>query len=115
MAFQKAMTLAELAGRDCVSVPLAGELVALFRVGEELFAVQDRCSHARWPLSKGTYRDGVVECALHKAQFCVRTGAALRLPATRPIRVYPLKIENGDIYVDLGTAEEGTQHGMARG
>jgi 3-phenylpropionate/trans-cinnamate dioxygenase ferredoxin component len=114
MAFQKLMTLAELGDRDCVSTPLAGVLVALFRAGEELFAMEDRCSHARWPLTKGVYRDGVVECALHKAQFCVRTGAALRLPATRPVRVYPLKVENGDIYIDLEVAQE-AEHGMARG
>jgi nitrite reductase/ring-hydroxylating ferredoxin subunit len=115
MAFQKVMTLADLADRDCVGVALAGTQVALFRVGGELFALEDRCSHARWPLTKGVYRDGVVECALHKAQFCVRTGAALRLPATRAVRVYPLKIENGDIYVDVETASEGSRHGMARG
>ena len=115
MAFQKAMTLAELGDRDSASVMLAGEPVALFRIGDELFAMQDRCSHARWPLSKGIYRNGVVECALHKAQFCVRTGAALRLPATRAVRTYPLKIENGDIYVDvdLEAAEERAQHGVA--
>jgi nitrite reductase/ring-hydroxylating ferredoxin subunit len=113
MAFQKAMTMAELGDRDIASVTLAGEPVALFRIGDELFAIQDRCSHALWPLSKGIYRNGVVECALHKAQFCVRTGAALRRPATRAVRAYPLKIENGDIYVDLEVAEEGAQHGVA--
>jgi nitrite reductase/ring-hydroxylating ferredoxin subunit len=115
MAFQKVMTLAELADRDYASVALGEQLVALFRVGDEWFAMQDRCSHARWPLTKGIYENGVVECALHKAQFCVRTGAALRLPATRPVRTYPLRIENGEIHVDLDTAAEGALHGMARG
>ena len=84
-----------------MSLEVNGGPIALFRSGGELYALQDRCSHARWPLTKGAYRDGVVECMLHKAQFCVRTGAALRLPATKPVPVYPLKIVDGDIYVDL--------------
>jgi 3-phenylpropionate/trans-cinnamate dioxygenase ferredoxin component len=90
--------------RPFVSVPHESGTVAVFRLGEELFALEDRCSHARWPLTKGVYRDGVVECALHKARFCVRTGAALCLPATRPVRTYPLKIMDGAICVDLDPA-----------
>lgn len=101
MAFRKVLSVAEMGDRDCVSVPLEGGAIALFRAGDQLYAMQDRCSHARWPLSKGAYRDGVVECMLHKAKFCVRTGAALSLPATKPVPVYPLKVVEGDIYVDL--------------
>lgn len=101
MAFCKVLSLSEMGDRPFVSLTLEGELIAIFRADGELYAVQDKCSHARWPLTKGVYRDGVVECALHKAQFCVKTGAALRLPATRPVRVYPLQVRDGDIYVDL--------------
>lgn len=105
MAFRKVLSLAEMADREFLSVPSQSGAVAIFRAGQELFAMQDRCSHASWPLTKGIYRDGVVECALHKAQFCVRTGAALRLPARQPVRVYPLKVEDGDIYIDFGSEQ----------
>lgn len=107
MAFRKVLPLAHMHGREFISVSAEGEAatVAIFRAGGELYAIEDRCSHANWPLTQGTYRDGIVECALHKAQFCVRTGAALRLPGRRPVRVFPLKVEDDHIYIDFGSQQ----------
>lgn len=101
MAFEKCIAVADMAGRDWISLPNKIGPVALFRVGDEFYAMEDKCSHARWALTKGPYANGVIECELHKARFCVKTGAALCLPATKPVKIYPVKIEAGDIYVDF--------------
>ncbi|MFO7299753.1 MAG: bifunctional 3-phenylpropionate/cinnamic acid dioxygenase ferredoxin subunit [Actinomycetes bacterium] len=77
--------------------------VAVFRVGEEVFAIGDRCSHAEASLSEGEVwvSDCTVECPRHGAEFDLRTGEALSLPATRPVPTYPVTIEDGSVYLTL--------------
>lgn len=84
----------------------AGEFdVAIVRHGEQLYAIRDECSHANVPLNEGDVddEDGVcsIECYLHGSRFSLATGQALNLPATRPVPVYPVRIEGSDIQVDI--------------
>lgn len=84
----------------------AGEFdVAIVRHGDALYAIRDECSHANVPLSDGDVEDadGVcsIECYLHGSRFSLATGEALNLPATRPVPVYPVRIEGDDIQVDI--------------
>ena len=75
--------------------------IAVFNVDGEWLATADTCSHDKSSLAEG-YVDGeVVECAWHFARFCLRTGAVLALPATVPIATYPVKVEDGSVYVDV--------------
>ncbi|GAB6919767.1 bifunctional 3-phenylpropionate/cinnamic acid dioxygenase ferredoxin subunit [Rhodococcus erythropolis] len=70
-------------------------------VDGEYFVTQDTCTHDDWSLADG-YLDGdVVECSLHWAKFCVRTGAVKALPAAVPLRTYAVTIENGFVLADL--------------
>lgn len=75
--------------------------IAVFEVDGEYFATADTCSHADSSLSEGYVEDGKVECVWHMAQFCIKTGAALTLPATEPIRTYEVKVEGEEIHVLL--------------
>lgn len=76
--------------------------IAVFRIGEEVFAIGDRCSHAEASLSEGEVWDCTVECPRHGSEFDLRTGQALSLPATRPVPVYPVSIEDdGSVYLTL--------------
>ncbi|NHB83911.1 non-heme iron oxygenase ferredoxin subunit [Tessaracoccus sp. HDW20] len=78
-----------------------GELeVALVRHKGELYAIENECSHAKVPLSEGDVVDCTIECYLHGSTFDLRTGKALNLPATQPVRVFPVRIEGDDILVD---------------
>lgn len=86
-------------------VPLACDVddeltVAVVRHDGELFAIEDRCSHAAVPLSEGDVVGCTLECYLHGAVFDLRTGEALSLPATESVRVFPVRIEGNDIQVD---------------
>ena len=48
--------------------------------------------------------DGTVECPLHAARFCLKTGAALCQPATEPLKTYPVVLLDGAVYVDVPEA-----------
>jgi 3-phenylpropionate/trans-cinnamate dioxygenase ferredoxin subunit len=94
--------LAEGEGR-CVEV--AGRRIALFRIGAEVFALADTCSHAEASLAEGDVFDDVVECPLHGAAFDIRTGAVLSLPATKPVAAYTVEVENGEVHLLLPEEE----------
>lgn len=94
-------------------LPLAcdvGEFdVAIVRHEGELFAIQDECSHGKVPLSQGDVTDCTIECYLHGSRFDLRTGAALGLPATHPVPVYPVEVQGDLVYVDLDHPITNTQ------
>lgn len=73
--------------------------IAVFRVGGDLLATSDTCTHAASSLADGYIDDDVVECLLHGAKFCLRTGAALSFPATQPLRCYPVRAVDGRVEV----------------
>ncbi|MDH3260611.1 MAG: non-heme iron oxygenase ferredoxin subunit [Acidimicrobiia bacterium] len=85
------------AGRHCI---------ALFRLGDEVHAIGDRCSHAEASLSEGDVFGAEIECPRHGATFDLRTGRPLSLPATKPVPVYQTKTEDGDLYLLLDEREE---------
>ncbi|MCC2593338.1 non-heme iron oxygenase ferredoxin subunit [Tessaracoccus sp. OS52] len=67
----------------------------------EYFAIEDECSHGAVPLSDGDVVNGTVECYLHGSVFDLRTGRALNLPATEPVRVFPCRVDGTSIAVDV--------------
>jgi nitrite reductase/ring-hydroxylating ferredoxin subunit len=77
--------------------------VAVFNLDGEFYATDDTCSHAESSLADGYIEDGAVECILHFARFCIKTGAALSAPAVDPVRTYPVKVEDGVVLVDLAS------------
>lgn len=94
----------QCAGEGCVhAVTARGEAVVLARWEGDIFALEDCCSHEDFLLSEGTIDNGRIECVLHGAMFDLRTGKAVRLPAVRPVKTYPVKIENGEIFVEIDT------------
>jgi len=78
--------------------------VALFTVGGEVFAVNDRCSHAEASLSEGDVFGCEVECPRHGAAFNLSTGEPLTLPATVPLARYDVRIEDGAVSINVGEA-----------
>ena len=74
---------------------------ALVRTEGEVYAINDICSHANVSLSEGEVEDCQIECWLHGSSFDLRTGKPSGLPATRPVPVYPVKIEGDDVLVSV--------------
>ncbi|ABG99105.1 biphenyl 2,3-dioxygenase, ferredoxin component (plasmid) [Rhodococcus jostii RHA1] len=101
MALTKICSSGDLAPGEMLRFEEGPEPILVCNVGGEFFATQDTCSHADWALSEGYLEDDVVECTLHWAKFCVRTGKAKALPACVPLRTFVVKLEGDDVLVDL--------------
>ncbi len=99
--FKKVAVLSDLPEGVPVGVQLdAGAAICLVRTGTEVFACEDCCSHAEYPMSEGEMVDDyVIECSLHGAQFDIRTGEVLEPPATERLRMIEVKIANDDVLV----------------
>jgi 3-phenylpropionate/trans-cinnamate dioxygenase ferredoxin subunit len=95
--------LAELTAGVPLRVELDDREVAVVKVGEEVFAIEDVCSHADFPLSDGDVDDCTIECALHGSRFDLRTGKSTGPPATRPVPVFDTSVVDGDVYAELDT------------
>lgn len=104
MAFVRVAALDEIEEGGVLAVEAEGRSVCLARLEDEVYAFADNCSHRDFPLSNGELDpdDCSITCEWHGARFDVRTGEALSLPATRPIRVYTSRVEDGEIFVDVG-------------
>ena len=82
----------------------AGQLaVGVYNIGGELYAIEDRCSHDDGPLCEGDWEpdEGVVICPRHGANFDIRTGDALTLPAFQPVSTYAVHVVDGQVRVEL--------------
>jgi 3-phenylpropionate/trans-cinnamate dioxygenase ferredoxin subunit len=84
-----------------VRVTIGEHRIAMFRIENDVYAIGDRCSHAEASLSEGEVWDNTVECPRHGSEFDLKTGEALSLPATQPVPVYPVSIEDGMVYLEL--------------
>lgn len=78
-----------------------GRIVALFRVGDDFYALDGLCPHQGGPLGQGTLDGTVVTCPWHGFQFDVRTGRHARNPDFGHVSL-PTRIEDGQVWVDLG-------------
>jgi 3-phenylpropionate/trans-cinnamate dioxygenase ferredoxin subunit len=107
MAFERACSLGDVAEDEALGVTLGAFEVAVARHGEEVFAVENICSHAAVALSEGEVEDCTVECWLHGSRFDLRTGKPTGLPATEPVATFPVDVRDGDVYVDTTTTMNG--------
>ena len=90
---------------DAICVLVDGCKIAVFYVSGEYFATDDLCTHEEASLSEG-YIDGpTVECPLHQAVFCLKTGKPLEAPAEKPVRTLQVKVEDGSVFVKSSELE----------
>jgi 3-phenylpropionate/trans-cinnamate dioxygenase ferredoxin subunit len=82
-------------------VEVAGERIALCNVDGEYHAIADVCTHDGGPLDQGELEGNEIECPRHGARFDVCTGRALCFPAVLPVAVYPVKVEDEAIFVEV--------------
>ncbi len=105
MSSVRIAALEELPAGRGVRVEIGQHRVAVFRVGDSVYAIGDRCSHAEASLAEGEVFDTEVECPRHGSEFDLATGQPASLPATRPVPVYAVRIAEGDVYLDLPDKE----------
>ncbi|MCP3973701.1 MAG: non-heme iron oxygenase ferredoxin subunit [bacterium] len=99
----------ELPAGSGVRVEHGDHRVAVFRVGDSIYAIGDRCSHAEASLADGELFDLAVECPRHGSEFDLETGQPGSFPATRSVPVYEVVIEQDEAFLliaDDGEAAE---------
>jgi 3-phenylpropionate/trans-cinnamate dioxygenase ferredoxin subunit len=107
MAFVKAASLDEFRDGEAIGAVVDDQEIAIARDGDEVFAVEDICSHAAVALSEGDVEGCTVECWLHGSRFDLRTGKPTGLPATEPVATFPVELRGNDVYVDVTTTLNG--------
>ena len=97
---------ADLAPGTMKGLPVEGPLerVVVANVDGALRAFGGVCTHAYAELDKGFLRAGQVMCPLHFSEFDTATGEALTPPADSPLPVFPVKVEEGQVVVELPDA-----------
>jgi phenylpropionate dioxygenase-like ring-hydroxylating dioxygenase large terminal subunit len=101
MAWQRVASFSSMPEDGVTGVNVDGITIAVYRLGDEVFATHGICTHALAFLSDGWVEDGKIECPLHQGQFDIRTGKALCSPVTEDLRVYPVKRDGDDILINL--------------
>ena len=111
--FVAAASLAELPEGASRTVTLEGNVIALFNSGGQIFAVDNRCPHMGFPLDRGTVKDCILTCHWHHARFDLATGGTFDQWAD-DVRAFPVKIEAGEVMVDLAEHRDLRRHYLAR-
>ena len=103
--FVAAASLAELPENGRLTLEIGERMVVLFRVGSELFCIDDVCTHDGGPLGDGELDGYHVACPRHGARFDIRTGRPLTMPATEPTARHDVKVDGDSILVRISDEE----------
>jgi 3-phenylpropionate/trans-cinnamate dioxygenase ferredoxin subunit len=104
MALIKVATAGDIPMGEARRFEVDGRLVAVANLGDEGFrAVDAICSHAQYFLDEGEVDVDfeTIECPKHGSTFDLNTGKPRTLPATMPVRAYPVKMEGDDILIEV--------------
>jgi nitrite reductase/ring-hydroxylating ferredoxin subunit len=96
----RAGSLDELKQKGCLVVGAGGHTVAVYWHEERAWAVDNRCPHMGFPLSRGTVCDGLLTCHWHNARFDLASGGTLD-PFADDVRAFPVVVEDGQVLVDV--------------
>lgn len=97
----KVAATGEIPDGEMAGVTVEGRSIGLYNVRGKIHAAEDICPHARVRLSDGRFDGRIIECPIHAARFDSVTGRRLSGPICRDLFIYPTRIEEDAIYVDL--------------
>jgi nitrite reductase/ring-hydroxylating ferredoxin subunit len=86
---------------EVAAFDVGGQRVAVANVEGSLYAFGDICTHAHCSLAEGELEGKTVTCPCHGSQFDVTTGAVLNPPATEPVPIFPLRVADDELQVEL--------------
>lgn len=78
-----------------------GRTYAIYNTDKGFFVTDGHCTHEEQHLEDGLVIGCVIECPLHGGRFDIATGKALSAPCTVDLKIYPTKVEDGVVFVDL--------------
>jgi nitrite reductase (NADH) small subunit/3-phenylpropionate/trans-cinnamate dioxygenase ferredoxin subunit len=96
----KVCRVGELQDGESGTLEVGRKVIALFRSGDEYFAIDNMCPHMGAELSGGLVQDGVVTCPWHYWRFRLCDGAWADNPRIK-IGSYPVKVVDDEIFVEV--------------
>jgi 3-phenylpropionate/trans-cinnamate dioxygenase ferredoxin subunit len=102
--FELACRLDDIKPGSARRVDIGDHRIALVRIGDEVYALGDRCSHADYSLSEGDVWEDEreIECPKHGSTFSLLNGKPQTLPATKPVPTYRVEVRGEEIWVEVG-------------
>ena len=91
---------ADVPDDEGLQVTIDDFVVAVFKVGDRYYVINEHCTHGPGLLSEGDVDGEIVECNFHHGAFNIRTGQVVAPPCTVPIRTYHAEVREGQIYID---------------
>ncbi len=99
--YVKIAELSEIPENERLYLEIGGNPVVVINLSGKLYAFGDVCTHDNGPLGDGEVDEFQIKCPRHGALFDIRTGKSIRGPAFHDIPVYPVKIENDIVYIEI--------------
>ena len=91
----------ELPNGERLFVEIEGKPLVIFNMAGQFFSIGDVCSHDDGPVGEGDIEGDNIVCPRHGAEFDIRTGKAVQLPAVVDIPAYPVRVVDGMIQVGI--------------
>ena len=96
-----ALSTEDLPSDDVKGLVVGGRDIALYTVGDAVYATDNVCTHGQARLCDGFLEGHEIECPLHQGRFDVRDGKPTCEPVTDALRSYPVKIEGGRVFLQI--------------
>ena len=91
--------VAEWAEGEQREIEVGGASVVVVRYEGEFYALRNQCTHQNVPLLGGDVVDGKITCMKHGGKFELATGKARALPVVKPVAIYRVQVEGGNVLV----------------
>jgi len=101
MNWHIAAKITDIPDGEALAVLVEGQEIALYNLDGTVYATGDICTHARASLADGFVHGDCVECPLHEGVFHIPTGEPRSGPVSKPIPVYPVKLEADTVLVEI--------------
>lgn len=100
LAFERVARLSDLPPDRGLCVRVLGLEIGLYRVGDRVYALENACPHAGYPLHEGELQDRIIICAGHGFDYDLETGLPPGTTGDHPLARYPVELRGNDIYLD---------------
>lgn len=97
----EAVSVADIPAGGLARAEINGVCLAFYNLEGSFHATGEYCTHAKASLVDGFLEGDVIECPLHQARFHILTGEVRGGPTRKPLKVYPVREENGTLYVQI--------------
>jgi 3-phenylpropionate/trans-cinnamate dioxygenase ferredoxin subunit len=103
MPWTRACAVDDIDEEDVFRFDHQGQVFAIYRSPDDrFFATQGLCTHEAACLADGLVMGDIIECPKHNGRFSYKTGEAKGAPVTVGLRTYPTRVEDGDVFIDIG-------------